>query len=735
MKPFFLFSILFLFGFTKPGSAQVEFNYKIVGDSCYETVTLNGNPSIDRTHIKTRKGPVVYEKIYVKDGASRERRYTVSGTVVYEAFYDSNHRLNSEKRFDTNGKIIYDRSRVFLANELLTESTRTAAAEGITHYRNGKKWVDTTSTAGEKIIITLYDENGWISSIMRSYHDTTRHQFFYKSGKLRLEEISVKNAGMVSIKKYNPQGILLQNDDGILELQTILYDSIGNVLAKGSAMGLQKAYYKSGELLAETYYESGKITGTRKVYYRNRMIAVEYLYANGKLNGLSKIYDREGKLTTELNYKDSLLHGPATAYLEDGKIVSSTYANGKLNGILVTRNANGQPVSQMTFVNNVLNGFSVAYDNANGNDTSFFVNGVERWSNIYAPGGQLVSRSIYNENSHLVYAETYDEKKQLATITKQDTTFRLANGILSSVSIRYGDTVRTTAFTPEGNAVIASQTIKGVQDSAFNAQAEKQLIKAARKEAFRSVWTDLASGLYSTASYLSEHPELVDQLTAPQSNTAITDAASQSIKEIDQMQSTRYTGTSVYTPTASTYPSSYTNPNPDPALDKANKDAPAYIPVKSKPANTASTTSSTNTTLVTYDEHPSSYPLSDSATTSSTSSSSTSSSGQSQNTSAEPCGSGCIAVKAEVVNTATTTTYSAVNKTGDTLDVVLYIELNDRTWDQLGGWNHLKPGETGNYSGKVVDRAKATGRFVFYYRLSGTLNKFPTEEQVRQHAH
>jgi antitoxin component YwqK of YwqJK toxin-antitoxin module len=101
----------------------------------------------------------------------------------------------------------------------------------------------------------------------------------------------------------------------------------------GVLNGVEKSYYKSGKLEAETPYDSGKINGVEKFYSENGKLYEVRPYVNDKLNGVVMSYDENGKSDTVMSYVDGKENGIDRAYYKNGNLKwEYHYVNGERSG-------------------------------------------------------------------------------------------------------------------------------------------------------------------------------------------------------------------------------------------------------------------------------------------------------------------------------------------------------------------------------------------------------------------
>ena len=90
----------------------------------------------------------------------------------------------------------------------------------------------------------------------------------------------------------------------------------------GLMEGMERVYYKSGQLWSELTYKKGEAYGTKRTYYEDGKLLKTTEYKNGKLNGLDKTYHKNGKLRTVVRYKNDVEVVPKKYFNENGKKIS-----------------------------------------------------------------------------------------------------------------------------------------------------------------------------------------------------------------------------------------------------------------------------------------------------------------------------------------------------------------------------------------------------------------------------
>lgn len=91
---------------------------------------------------------------------------------------------------------------------------------------------------------------------------------------------------------------------------------------KGKLNGLNKWYYKNGNILEEAEFKLGELSGKYKKYYYDGKLSEEVTYKQGKLNGMYKAYYNNSKLRYKGEYKMGMKKGKHTSYNLNGEIWS-----------------------------------------------------------------------------------------------------------------------------------------------------------------------------------------------------------------------------------------------------------------------------------------------------------------------------------------------------------------------------------------------------------------------------
>lgn len=113
-------------------------------------------------------------------------------------------------------------------------------------------------------------------------------------------------SGPYTITGYNNNGSTYRKQEGEYK--------------KGKLNGINKWYYKNGNILEEAEFKLGQLSGKYKKYYYDGRISEEAKYKLGKLNGMYKAYYNNSQLRYEGEYKLGVKKGIHTTYSIYGEI-------------------------------------------------------------------------------------------------------------------------------------------------------------------------------------------------------------------------------------------------------------------------------------------------------------------------------------------------------------------------------------------------------------------------------
>lgn len=215
---------------------------------------------------------------------------------------------------------------------------------------NGKIKNITKSQNGSEIerINHIYFDTGELDSkITYKNNQIVLKEIFHKSGRLLVSEPYLNDLLNGDVKTYQTNGKLFlittflngkkegvsilydiygkaikelkySNDNLLEEIWYQYYDSgelkQSNTYINGKVNGIEKAYFKNGNLQWEVNIVDNKVDGTYKEYFPTGELKHIALYKNGKEDVLSKQYFNNGQIRTEIEYKDEK---PLSGYIYD----------------------------------------------------------------------------------------------------------------------------------------------------------------------------------------------------------------------------------------------------------------------------------------------------------------------------------------------------------------------------------------------------------------------------------
>ena len=159
-------------------------------------------------------------------------------------------------------------------------------------------------------------------------------------------------------------------------------------------------YYITGELQGEgefisidRYDDKNSVFGIQKTYYKNGNIASDCTVVNG--NGKVILYYENGKKKEEYELANGEPNGIAISYYENGLIhTKSNLAHGKLDGIFYQFTENGDACSQVEFKNGEYTKPYYTYSTQNGLVTKY----------------KIADNSLYLETPSLNEKQTYHQR-------------------------------------------------------------------------------------------------------------------------------------------------------------------------------------------------------------------------------------------------------------------------------------------------------------------------------------
>jgi hypothetical protein len=99
---------------------------------------------------------------------------------------------------------------------------------------------------------------------------------------------------------------------------------------------------------------------------------------------------------------------------------------------------------------------------------------------------------------------------------------------------------------------------------------------------------------------------------------------------------------------------------------------------------------------------------------------------------ASACGSGCDLITVTVKNnkacgSSSDHAFNLSNNSNQSLDVVMFVEKQDGGWRDLGLLDNFKAGDSKK---EAFWACGITGRYLLYYRVAGSNDKFPNVREI-----
>ena len=117
----------------------------------------------------------------------------------------------------------------------------------------------------------------------------------------------------------------------------------------GVAEGIEKAYYKNGQLRNTVSFHKGLKEGIAIFYNENGSLMFEENYLNSLLTGIKKVYDEKGELVLTAEYENNKLNGLLILYEQKEEAVRIVFENGKaIEGYIKQRKVSSQELIELT---------------------------------------------------------------------------------------------------------------------------------------------------------------------------------------------------------------------------------------------------------------------------------------------------------------------------------------------------------------------------------------------------
>ncbi|RDU66684.1 hypothetical protein CQA53_02605 [Helicobacter didelphidarum] len=256
-----------------------------------------------------------------KNGVVKE--YHENGNLAYEVEFKNGRIQGVERAYHTNGKlkakIPYKNSKrdgvtkIYNENGNLRWETpyKDGKKDGVGkwYYENGNLMWETPHKDGKKDgVEKWYYENGnlWIETPYKDGIKDGKTKWYREDGSLDSSTQDSSNADSSptpSSEDYSHLPECKNNEDKI----------------KGC---VERSYYQSGNLKAETPYKNDGIDGVFRLYWENGNLNSEALYRNNKIVGKIKRYREDGSLHFSLTFENNKI---VSGVCSDGKEIDSNY--------------------------------------------------------------------------------------------------------------------------------------------------------------------------------------------------------------------------------------------------------------------------------------------------------------------------------------------------------------------------------------------------------------------------
>ncbi|MFC1850519.1 toxin-antitoxin system YwqK family antitoxin [candidate division CSSED10-310 bacterium] len=161
--------------------------------------------------------------------------------------------------------------------------------------------------------------------------------------------------------------------------------------------GLEKEYYRNGQLKSEINYRGGLEEGPSYWYRKDGSLEVEFNYRQGKLHEITKWYDEAGNLSEVETYQNGVVHGTRKIYSHGLLSVELPYVDGLITGTVSYFHDNGECSAKISTNDGIFNG-PAEYFNLQGaciKKGTFAQGELEGGVEQYYYTGELRSRSFY----------------------------------------------------------------------------------------------------------------------------------------------------------------------------------------------------------------------------------------------------------------------------------------------------------------------------------------------------
>lgn len=224
-------------------------------------------------------------------------------------------------------------------------------------YENGKiqeERIESCIDGMEQYIQKYYHTNGALHLLIPRFNGENHGVLkeYSEDGKLSREIIYEKGKAIIRRTYF---------ENGVLFLETpSFYDEFG-LCKEGCGNGVEKVYYKNGQLQSIVDHKDGRKEGEQKIYGSNGNLYKIIHYKKGIREGVFERYNSFGGLRVSFLFENDKKNGITTSYrqydwdmfeTEDGYKVSEVpYKDGKIDGLVKTYYSDGSIKAEILFEN------------------------------------------------------------------------------------------------------------------------------------------------------------------------------------------------------------------------------------------------------------------------------------------------------------------------------------------------------------------------------------------------
>lgn len=209
--------------------------------------------------------------------------------------------------------------------------------------------------------------------------------------------------------------------------------------------GQYRTFYPDGELESECYYRmnednsSSSLHGPSTCFSQGGNILAQSWFLSGKQVGKAQSYFASGKLYSTLRYKNDLQHLKQMYYYDSGSPKTILpYSMGKLNGTCILYHSNGKPFREIPYKNNMKDGLEQEWN----------PKGEKRAERLFT-NNSIIKELRWNSNNKLVDERVFLEKTSRVNFKRWSN-----EGQLLKMGSFEGELAHFQSWDKEGNLAI-----------------------------------------------------------------------------------------------------------------------------------------------------------------------------------------------------------------------------------------------------------------------------------------